>query len=61
MENSAHREMVKSGKGLAVGSSLPFLCKPSKERCVSACVRRNFADFRKGQKVYLTPSVFVLC
>lgn len=59
MEILAHTEMVRGGRGLAAGSSLPLPCQP--KRGVSACILRNFADFRKGQKVYVTPSEFVLC
>lgn len=31
MEISAHTGMVRGGRGLAVGSSLPLLCKPNKK------------------------------
>lgn len=31
MEIAAHTEMVRDGRGLAVGSSLPLLCMSNKE------------------------------
>lgn len=60
MEIPAHAEF---GRGLAVGSTSPLLCKPNTESVYPLAYEEadTLADFREGQKAYLTPSEMVFC